>query len=174
VTWPWPVGVRRVLAGAAILAAMALALASRLDPPSSAETFAIAPELVVDPNTAPPHVLTALPHIGPTLVRALLAAREDRPFPSLEDAQDRVRGLGPATLVQIAPHFTFEQSIQSEAYRIASSSSDPRAAKSRSTRRKATRSKLARQASQSPDPRLVADSSEPDTRQPLSIARQDR
>ena len=113
-----------VLAGVVILAAMGLAMASRFDQPSSGEAFAVAPELSVDPNTAPARVLTALPHVGPTLVREWVAARNDRPFSSLEDARHRVRGLGPATLAQIAPYLRFEPSTQSDADHIASSSSD--------------------------------------------------
>jgi competence protein ComEA len=174
VTWPWPVGARRVLAGAVILAVMGLAVASRGERSSSGGTSAVTPELVVDPNTAPPRVLTALPRVGPTLVREWVAARADRPFTSLEDAQDRVRGLGPATLLQIAPHMRFEPSTQFDVRQIASSSSDQRVGKSRSTRRKPTRSKSARQTPQSSRPRLVAESSELEAQRQLSIARHDR
>ena len=60
-------------------------------------------ELRLDPNTVPPEVLTALPHVGASLVDRWIKAREERPFDSLEDARVRVRGLGAATLGQIAP-----------------------------------------------------------------------
>ena len=113
VTWPWPVGAWGVLAGAVILAAMGLAVASLFDQPSSGEAVAVVPELTVDPNTAPARVLTALPRIGPTLVREWVAARNARPFSSLEDVQRRVRGLGPVTLAQIAPYLRFEPLSQS-------------------------------------------------------------
>lgn len=143
VTWSWPVGARGVLAAAVILAAMGLAVASRFDQSSSSGAFVVAPELVVDPNTAPARVLTALPHLGPTLVGHWVAARADRPFSSLEDAQNRIRGLGPATIAQLAPHLRFEPSSQSDVHQIASSSSDRLVGKPRSTRRKPTRSKSA-------------------------------
>ena len=63
--------------------------------------------LRLDPNTVPPEVLAALPHVGSGLVDRWVKAREERPFRSLEDARARVRGLGPATLDQIAPYFDF-------------------------------------------------------------------
>ena len=63
------------------------------------------PGLRLDPNTVPPEVLTALPHVGSALVDRWVKAREERPFRSLEDAQARVAGSGAATLAQIAPYF---------------------------------------------------------------------
>jgi DNA uptake protein ComE-like DNA-binding protein len=66
-------------------------------------------ELRLDPNTVPPEVLTALPHVGASLVDRWVKAREERPFRSLEDARARVRGLGVATLGQIAPYFEFPE-----------------------------------------------------------------
>ena len=36
--------------------------------------------LRLDPNTVPPEVLTALPHVGPSLVNRWVTAREERPF----------------------------------------------------------------------------------------------
>jgi competence protein ComEA len=62
------------------------------------------PKLILDPNTAPPEILTALPGLGPGLVRNWIAAREERPFRSLDDLERRVRGIGPATLARIAPY----------------------------------------------------------------------
>jgi hypothetical protein len=67
-------------------------------------------ELRLDPNTVPPEVLTALPHVGAGLVDRWVKAREERPFRSPEDARARVRGLGVATLAQIAPYFEFPES----------------------------------------------------------------
>jgi competence protein ComEA len=174
VTWPWPIGARGVLAGLVLFAAMGLALASRFDPPSSVATFIVAPELAVDPNTVPARVLTALPHVGPSLVRSWAAARDDRPFSSLDDAERRVRGLGPATLIQIAPYLRFETSTQSEGPRIASSSSDRVFGKPQSTRRKSARSKSPRQATKSSRPGLVAQSSDLEAQRQVSIARHDR
>jgi competence protein ComEA len=161
-----------LLAGLVIVATMGLTMASRFDQRSTARSLAVAPELVIDPNTAPARVLTALPHVGPALIREWIAAREDRPFTSLEDARDRVRGLGPATLAQLAPYLRLEPSSQADASRIASSGPDRPAGKSRSTRRKPTRSKSASLDSKS-TPRAVAKSPEPETRPMLSVARHD-
>jgi Helix-hairpin-helix motif len=67
------------------------------------------PNLRLDPNTVPPQVLTALPHVGASLVDRWVKAREERPFRSLEDARTRVRGLGAATTEQLAPFFVFPE-----------------------------------------------------------------
>jgi competence protein ComEA len=173
VTWPWPVGARGVLAGAVILAAMGLALASRGVQSSSGEAFARAPELVIDPNTAPARVLTALPHLGPTLVGHWVAARDAGPFSSLADAQRRVRGLGPATLAQIAPYLRFEPSSQSGAEDLADSHFARPVGKPRSTPRKPTRSRTTRPTPKSSRPRLVARSPELEVWQQVAVAQHD-
>ena len=59
---------------------------------------------MLDPNTASPQALEALPHLGPTLARRIAEARADGPFRSLDDVRARVRGIGPVTLARIAPH----------------------------------------------------------------------
>jgi competence protein ComEA len=101
---PWPVGVRGLLTVLAIIAALALRAANRGVGPGSRGAYRVAPVLVIDPNTAPPAVLGALPHVGPSLVRKLVEQREIRPFESIDDLRRRVRGLGPATLARLAPH----------------------------------------------------------------------
>ena len=63
---------------------------------------------VVDPNTAPPEVLGALPRIGPALGRAIVAERRTAPFRSLDDLDRRVRGIGPATVAALRPYLRFE------------------------------------------------------------------
>src|SRR5512135_1697695 len=73
---------------AAVLALGLLAVSHSAAP---ADPAAPAPDLVVDPNTAPPEVLGALPKVGPVLLRHLLAARAERPFRSLDDMDRRVR-----------------------------------------------------------------------------------
>jgi Helix-hairpin-helix motif len=86
-------------------------------------------ELRLDPNTAPPEVLTALPHVGASLVDRWVTAREERPFRSLEDARARVRGLGVATLGQIAPYFEFPEASILEVAGVTSRKTDRPAAK---------------------------------------------
>ena len=100
------VNARFVLAGAAVVAAVALGIASSgVHEPEDETRVKRIPDLRLDPNTVPPEVLTALPHVGPALVERWVKAREERPFDSLEDARARVGGLGPATLEQIARYF---------------------------------------------------------------------
>jgi hypothetical protein len=55
-------------------------------------------ELVVDPNTAPPGVLLALPSMGPKVLGRVLEARREAPFRSLADIDHRVKGVGPKTI----------------------------------------------------------------------------
>jgi competence protein ComEA len=174
VTWPWPVGARGVLAAAVIFAAMGMAMSNRFDRSSSDGAFIAAPDLVVDPNTAPAQVLTALPHIGPALIREMVSARDDRPFSSLEDAGDRVRGLGPATLAQIAPYLWFDSSTQFDVDHLRGSGSERPVGKSLSIRRKPARSRAVRQISKSSVAELTVESSQLEARRQLSIARRDQ
>jgi competence protein ComEA len=67
-----------------------------------------APCLIVDPNTAPPVVLAALPHLGPAMVGRIVAQREKAPFRSPEDLDARVRGIGPATAASLRPFLRVE------------------------------------------------------------------
>ena len=80
--------------------------------PESEAEIVKAPDLLLDLNTVPARVLETLPHVGQSLVRQVVAARELRPLVSLDDAGSRVRGLGPVTLAQIAPYLRFEASSQ--------------------------------------------------------------
>ena len=152
---------RGVLAAAVIAAALGLAVASQSVPRSAGEGIVVAPDLLLDPNTAPPGVLETLPHVGRTLVRQLVAARAVRPFASLEDAGSRVRGLGPATLAQIAPYLRFEPSAQLSLEDLGNPPGDRPAVKSPASRRKTPRSR--KQKSPSLQPRLAARSSGSDS-----------
>ena len=70
---------------------------------------AVAPAvLVVDPNTAAPGVLLALPRLGPTLVDRIVEARRRAPFRSIEDFDARVRGIGPVTIEALRPYLRIE------------------------------------------------------------------
>ncbi len=64
--------------------------------------------LALDPNRADSLTLETLPGIGPARAAAILRAREERPFESVE-ALRRVAGIGPVTLRRIAPHLAVEQ-----------------------------------------------------------------
>jgi hypothetical protein len=123
---------RFVLAGAVAVAAIVLGFFAE-------ESTGVVPPkaraLRLDPNTVPPEVLTALPHVGPSLVSRWVTAREERPFRSLEDARSRVRGLGVATLGQIAPYFAFPERAQSDTARTTRARTDRSGAKGRTGRR---------------------------------------
>jgi len=136
----WPAGPRGVLAATVIAAALGLAVESRGVGPPPGDGIVAAPKLQLDPNTAPPQVLGALPQVGPTLVRQLVMARQDRPLTSLEDLHSRVRGLGPATLDQLAPYLRFEPTSRSSPDQIASSHGGRTALKPRAKARKKPRS----------------------------------
>ncbi len=103
----WPVEARTLLAVVVVTMGLGLMALCRDGGSSSTKALAAAPNLVLDPNSAPPQVLEALPTLGPTLVGRWVAARGERPFSSLADARRRVRGLGPASLAQIAPYLRF-------------------------------------------------------------------
>lgn len=57
----------------------------------------------LDPNVAPAVELERLPGVGPATARAILRHRGGAPFRKLWDMLE-VRGIGPATLAEIAPH----------------------------------------------------------------------
>src|SRR5262245_14208071 len=135
VPWSWPAGVRRLLAGLAIVGALGLAVASR-DVSLSSTSTGKTPELLLDVNTAPPWVLAALPHVGPALARRIVEARAERPFSSLEDVRNRVRGVGPVTLTRIRSHLRIVTEPNGDRKDLARTDAGPRAAKSRVSRRK--------------------------------------
>jgi len=159
VTPIWPVGPRVVLAATVIAAALGLAVGSRgVDPPPF-DGIVAAPKLKLDPNTAPPEVLGTLPQVGPTLVRQLVLARQDRPFTSLQDVRSRVRGVGPATLEQLAPYLSFEPAAGFRADQQRSSNGGRPGKKPRARVRKKPRSPAP--ASTLAQTRLVARSADP-------------
>jgi competence protein ComEA len=102
--WGWNVAARYLLLLGATSGAMGLLTAA----PPQGGTLSRAPTLQVDPNTAPPEVLGALPRIGPVLARAITVERQRAPFRSLDDLDRRVRRIGPATITALRPHLRFD------------------------------------------------------------------
>jgi len=105
--WGWTAATRLWLSIVGTLSVLTLIALGAGD--ASHRSAPPAPHLVVDPNTAPPAVLSALPHLGPAMVKRIVAAREKTPLRSLDDLDTRVRGIGPATLESLRPFFQFEQ-----------------------------------------------------------------
>ena len=66
--------------------------------------------LKIDPNTAPSPVLDALPGLGQTRVNAIIQARQERPYSSIDDLDRRIRGIGPATIRMLRPHLQIGES----------------------------------------------------------------
>ena len=66
---------------------------------------------LLNPNDASFEELEALPGLGDTRALAIIEYREKHPrFTSLKDL-DNVPGIGPSTLKNIAPYFTFEENM---------------------------------------------------------------
>jgi competence protein ComEA len=103
-----PPEARTLLAFLVVVMAIGLLTVSPKAGSSSRAPIGVARNLVLDANTAPPQVLSALPTLGPTLVGRWAAARAERPISSLDDARRRVRGLGPASLARLAPYLRFK------------------------------------------------------------------
>ncbi|MEZ6139834.1 MAG: ComEA family DNA-binding protein [Zavarzinella sp.] len=61
----------------------------------------------INVNTATMTELDTLPGIGPVLAKAIVDARQEKPFTQLEDLR-RVRGIGVARLAQLKNHVCFE------------------------------------------------------------------
>ena len=64
------------------------------------------PSRVVNINTASITELESLPGVGPAIAARIAAERARKPFTSVQDV-DRVNGIGPKKLQQIAPYITF-------------------------------------------------------------------
>ena len=61
---------------------------------------------VVNINSASATELETLPGVGPAIAARIVVERARKPFTSVQDV-DRVNGIGPKKLQQIAPHITF-------------------------------------------------------------------
>ncbi|WP_205678656.1 ComEA family DNA-binding protein [Aquisphaera insulae] len=107
--WAWPMGVRVLVAAMLAMAGTSLRLADGgrhgFDEVRDREP----PTLRVDINHAPPGVLEALPHVGPSLCGRIIEERRIRPFSSAEDLRRRVKGIGPATLARLRPYLSFTE-----------------------------------------------------------------
>jgi competence protein ComEA len=106
--WGWSTRTRRIaLIAFALLALAVAALSTELR--TRGRPRAVDARLVIDLNTAPPAVLMALPRLGPVLVDRIVKERQARPFRSLADFDDRVKGIGPVTVAALAPYARFEE-----------------------------------------------------------------
>jgi competence protein ComEA len=96
------------LRGAVVLTAMVgVFVAGRFAVHQSPERSSVPLTAAINPNTAGLQELAALPGIGQTRARALVAYRQTHGrFSRLEDL-DAIPGIGPATLERLAPHVTF-------------------------------------------------------------------
>lgn len=102
-TWRWTRPARLILCTIIVPVAGWLAVKTWRVEPLRRPT----PHLAVDPNTAPPQVLLALPRLGPARVAAIVEARKHGPLRSLDDLDRNVRGIGPITARGIAPYLRF-------------------------------------------------------------------
>lgn len=85
---------------------------ARVTPPSPSAVEVDPPR--VDPNTATPEALDALPGIGPALARRIVTARvRGLRFRTADDLA-RVRGIGPRTVERLAPMLVFADAGPSE------------------------------------------------------------
>lgn len=89
------------LMGALVIAVAAQAAAQSRSPEATRPAAAG----VVNINTATAEQLSLLPGVGPTRARAIVAARQERPFRSVRELQ-RVRGIGWATVQRLRPYLT--------------------------------------------------------------------
>jgi len=69
--------------------------------------------LPIDPNRADARTLETLPGIGAVRAAAILRAREQRPFATLEELL-RVPGIGPVTLARLAPLLAIPRAVAAE------------------------------------------------------------
>src|SRR5262245_54468412 len=107
-----PAESRVLLAGLVILAGLGLAISGN-GVRTGSHLIVAAPDLVLEPNSAPLRALTVLPHVGAGLANRLSEARAERPFSCLLDLRTRVRGMGAVTLARIAPYLRFPATPQS-------------------------------------------------------------
>ena len=161
-----------LLAGLVIVAGLGLEIAGQ-GVCSKRESMAGPPELVLDANTAPVRALVALPHVGPALAKRLVEARAGRPFSSLDDLRERVRGVGPVTLARLEPYLRIGTQPATEVSpgNRAGARSDRPGETPRAPRRKVARAR--RPGSTSRQTRLVAQAQGGDTLPDFTVADRD-
>lgn len=115
----WSARGRGMLAIVLALAAAALLGVGRGERSDREPLARDAPVLVLDLNSAPAEVLSALPGVGSSLIRRIVAERRARPFASTADFRRRTPGVGPATLARLAPHLRVEAPALDEPSRLA-------------------------------------------------------
>ena len=93
--------------GALLIAVGAPELAeARIDGKEASQSSArSSSEGVVNINTATAAQLTLLPGVGPSRAEAIIRARQNRPFRTVNELA-RVRGIGRATLRSLRPYVT--------------------------------------------------------------------
>jgi len=116
---PWSATGRGVLAIVLVVAGAFLMGVGRGERSDREPLARDAPVLVLDLNDAPEEVLSALPGVGPSLVRRIVAERRTRPFASVADFRRRTPGVGPATLARLAPHLRVRSHAFDEPNRLA-------------------------------------------------------
>jgi hypothetical protein len=94
----------RTMLAVAVLAA-SLLLACPVEPDPGDEPAV--PDLRVEPSLAPTAVLACLPDIGPSRADAIVATAQTAPFVSADDLEQRVPGVGPATIGSLRPFLRF-------------------------------------------------------------------
>lgn len=72
-------------------------------------------ERPLDVNAARLDDLTALPRVGPSMARRILALRDARGGFSSVDELDDVKGIGPKTLARLAPLLTVARQVEQRA-----------------------------------------------------------
>ena len=89
------------------LVRVAVAKASAATKPITTGNKLTADDAPLDINRATAGELQSLPGIGPKLAAAIVAAREEKPFASVDDLR-RVKGIGPKTLEKVRPFVIIE------------------------------------------------------------------
>jgi competence protein ComEA len=102
--WGWAQRPGRAdLPGAQRDIAAAMDTVGRLRTEAERRSLPLAPGETLDPNRADVIDLDRLPGVGPSTANAIVSARSETAFATVEDLLT-VRGIGPATLAKLEPH----------------------------------------------------------------------